>query len=475
MDRHKLGIIVPYRNRPTQLKEFKKRMSYYLEMKNIDYEIFIVDQDNAKQFNRGMLLNIGFQYAIKRKCDYVVFHDIDMLPIDVDYSYSEVPLHMATHFKLDVGEKKREIFDEYFGGVTMFRVEDFKKINGYSNKYWGWGYEDTDLLLRCKLNNIGLKSLKIKNKGKNGNTLKFNGVNSYVECKNIIDLNYDATFFISFCPENMIFDHTKESDEFTTFSIPGWDFAICYSSFSRYNFCAFDSLKQPYFINSEIKTPYKTNITVVLNREENYFKVYQDGNLLGQTENFKKLFFYRKEPLFYLGAGNPKREKIPNLFRGTIDSFAYYDKALLDEEITLISNNTDNYLNESFDGYESKDSLRLYYDADFVEKYQLVDLTGGGVNGKIRNCEIVKQDFSEFTEIKVPHRRESLFESLTHPENGFLGNKWKDQATRWNQLRFHNEVSLNNNLIIGDGLSDLSFIEHGHSIENKIHHINVGI
>jgi hypothetical protein len=36
----------------------------------------------------------------------------------------------------------------------------------------------------------------------------------------------------------------------------------------------------------------------------------------------------------------------------------------------------------------------------------------------------------------------SLFKSLKHDENGFLGNKWKDQATRWNQLRFQNEVCI---------------------------------
>lgn len=475
MDNHKLGVIVPYRDRPTHLNEFKKRMAVYLEKRKINYEIFIIDQDHARQFNRGMLLNIGFKYALKNKCDYVVFHDIDMLPLSVDYSYSESPIHMATHFNLEPGANKREIFDQYFGGVTMFTAEDFIKINGYSNKYWGWGFEDDDLLLRCKFKDIDLDNLKIKNKGKRGKGLKFNGINSFVECQNIIDLNYDATFFISFYPENTVFDHTKESDEFTTFSIPGWDFATCYNSFSRYNFCAFDSNKQPYYINSEIKAPYKTNMTVVLNKNEKYFKVYQDGKLLGQTENFKNLFLYRKEPIFYLGVGKPNREKIPNFFRGTIDSFAYYDKILSDDEIELISNNDSHYLHESFKGYESKDSLRLYYDADFIENYELIDLTGGGVNGKIVNCEIIKQDFPDFVEIKIPHRRESVFKSLKHPENGFLGNKWKDQATRWNQLRFRNEVSLNDDLICGDGLSDLDFVEHGHSFENKIHHINVGI
>ena len=84
--KHKLGVIVPYRNRPKDLVSFKSSVSFYLNSKNIDYKIFIVEQDDAKQFNRGMLLNIGFKHAIKHKCDYVVFHDIDMLPLDVDLS-----------------------------------------------------------------------------------------------------------------------------------------------------------------------------------------------------------------------------------------------------------------------------------------------------------------------------------------------------------------------------------------------------
>ncbi len=475
MDRNKLGIIVPYRHRERDLDIFLNHMERYFSEKEIRYEIIIVDQDDAKQFNRGMLLNIGFTYAKKLKCDYVVFHDVDMLPIDVDYGYSDIPLHLATDFVLEDGEKNREVFEEYFGGVTMFSVEDFEKINGYSNKYWAWGYEDTDLLLRCKVAQLDLATLKIKNIGKRGRALKFNGVNSYVECKNTIDLNNNATFFVSFFPEKFILDHTKESDEFSVFSIPGWDFAVCYNSFSRYNFCGFDTNHVPYFVNSEIKTNYKTNMAVVLDRNENIIKVYQDGELIGQTPQFKKLYFYRKEPKFYLGAGKPGREKIPNLFKGTIDSFAYYDEILSDDEIKEISLNEEHYLNESFGKYKSKDALKIYYDADFIEKYKLTDLTGNENNGKIMNCEIVGQRYGEFTEVKIPHRRKSLFKSLKHDENGFLGNKWKDQATRWNQLRFHNEVFLNNDLIKTDGLSNLEFVEHGKTHKGKILHVNVGI
>jgi hypothetical protein len=113
MDRHKLGIIIPYRNRYKQLEKFKKEIVKYLNKTDIKYEIIIIEQDDAKLFNRGMLLNIGYTYAISLKCDYIVFHDIDMLPHKVDYSYSDKPLHMATNFIYGSKEKKREIFDEH--------------------------------------------------------------------------------------------------------------------------------------------------------------------------------------------------------------------------------------------------------------------------------------------------------------------------------------------------------------------------
>ena len=143
----KLGVIVPYRNREEHLKVFLKKTTKYLNARKIDYEIIVVHQDDAKLFNRGMLLNIGFKIAESYECDYVVFHDVDMIPLIVDYSYSDIPLHLATDFITKNGEKKREMFDQYFGGVTMITMEDFEKINGYSNKYWGWGYEDDDLLV----------------------------------------------------------------------------------------------------------------------------------------------------------------------------------------------------------------------------------------------------------------------------------------------------------------------------------------
>src|SRR5210317_31895 len=205
----KLGVIVPYRKRPGHLRKFQQSIESYL--KDQDYELIVVEQNDDLPFNRGKLLNIGFQQAIRKQCDYVAFHDVDMLPIDVDYSYSDIPIHLATNFKSN-SKTKREVFDDYFGGVTIFPVDLFKRINGYSNLYWGWGFEDNDLLYRCQRYGIPLDKKEIQNNPGNTDALKFNGVSSFVKCKNVINVRRNLTVFVTFSPDDTVLDHTKQED-----------------------------------------------------------------------------------------------------------------------------------------------------------------------------------------------------------------------------------------------------------------------
>ena len=479
----KLGIIVPYRNRKKQLREFSRNLKFYLENLGIPYHVFVIEQDDAKQFNRGSLLNIGFTYAEKKKCDYVVFHDVDMIPITVDYSYSDKPLHMATDFQyFDRDEKPKETFEEYFGGVTMFTVEDFKKIDGYSNKYWGWGFEDTDLLYRCKKHELDLDTLELKNLRPKSKSLRFNGVNAYVRGKNNFNLNGNNTFFISFYPEKLICNHLSSTDDYNVFSIPGYDFAISYNSFSRYNFCTFDKDKNVLYVNSKIKPNYKTNMCVTIDYSTHKITVYQDGLKIGDVD-FENIYNYKTEEYFYLGVGNPNRKFLKYVeeygekyFKGYIDSFAHWDTILSENEIFEISNNFNDLLTKNYGEYNSSSSLKLYYDASKIKDYKLVDLTNKDNDGEIVNCEMINFKMNDITCVKIPHRRKSLFNLMPHVENGFVDNKWKDQATRWNQLRFLNEVSLNDDLLYNDGLSTLQFIEYGVNIINEnFTHINVGI
>ena len=472
----KLGLIVPYRNREKHLKIFKEKIIKYLNARKIPYELIIVNQDNAKLFNRGMLLNIGFKIAEELNCDYVVFHDVDMIPERVDYTYSDIPLHLATNFKTNGNENKNELFEEYFGGVTMFTMDDFRKVDGYSNKYWGWGYEDTDLLHRCRKNNIKLDTWKIKNTGSNGTALKFNGINSYVKSLNTINLNNNTTIFISFYPSDNICNHEKDIDEYSVFSIPGYDTSISYNSFFRYNFCTFsEDDKTVFYSNSKIKPNYKTNITIRFDTTNNFINIFQDGELIDTIYHFEKLIKYDKPSFFYLGVGDPNRENDQKYFKGNIDSFVVFNELLEDDEILEISKNKYFGLTQNFGNYRSSHTINTYYDSKFIKEYKLIDLSGNKNDGEIVNCEIVEQEFDEYKKIKIPHRKESTFKLLQHKENGFFNNKWKNQCTRWNQLRYINEVLNNDELIHNDGLSTLQFIEYGRTTDNNITEINVGL
>lgn len=147
-----LYIIVPYRNREEHLKIFCEEIRDYLNLQNIENTIVIVEQEEGKPFNRGCLLNIGFDLS-KDISDYFCFHDVDMIPIIADYTTISGPTHISC-----IVEQFNWVlpYETYFGGVTLFDKESFLKINGYSNEYWGWGAEDDDLFIRCEINNINV-------------------------------------------------------------------------------------------------------------------------------------------------------------------------------------------------------------------------------------------------------------------------------------------------------------------------------
>ena len=150
---YKLAIIVPYRDRRKELDIFVPHMDAFFGDKDIDYTIFVVEQLDDRPFNRGKLCNIGFDIAVKEDFDYFCFHDVDMLPItdDCDYSYEDEPIHLAT--ELESYDYKLP-YPQYFGGVVLFSKEDFLKVNGYSNEYWGYGVEDLDMLYRIEKSDL---------------------------------------------------------------------------------------------------------------------------------------------------------------------------------------------------------------------------------------------------------------------------------------------------------------------------------
>jgi hypothetical protein len=156
-DGRRLCIIVPYRDRAEHLKVLMSAFeSCFLRAEaGIDQQlprIFIVEQSGSGPFNRGKLCNVGFDLN-RRLCDYVCFHDVDFVPADADYSFPLLPARVCSE-----GSRHREDLRFAFGGVVAFSVADFERVNGYSNQYSGWGYEDSDLLLRVVRTGMRLES-----------------------------------------------------------------------------------------------------------------------------------------------------------------------------------------------------------------------------------------------------------------------------------------------------------------------------
>ena len=78
------------------------------------------------RFNRASLLNIGFMLS-KNECDYMVMHDIDLLPLNDDLQYrypAEGPLHISAPELHPLYHYKK-----FVGGILSMTREQFTRVS----------------------------------------------------------------------------------------------------------------------------------------------------------------------------------------------------------------------------------------------------------------------------------------------------------------------------------------------------------
>lgn len=129
-------VLVTLRDRDTHWRVFKMYMAeYYPEL-----TIAIIQQADNNKWNKGLLFNVGYS-ILAANYDYVLFHDIDFLPVlgKVDYSYCDKPTLLATECSQF---NYQHCYDRFFGGVIGMNKEYYELVNGFSNKFRGWGGED---------------------------------------------------------------------------------------------------------------------------------------------------------------------------------------------------------------------------------------------------------------------------------------------------------------------------------------------
>jgi hypothetical protein len=145
-----INLVVPYRQRRDNLARFVPYMEQFL--KGTEFRILVVEQADEKPFNKGALLNIGVS-LVRDRSAWAILHDVDMLPLNCVHNYL-IP-STVRHLAGATQQYGWELpYPNYFGGVLATTIDSYEYVNGYSNRYWGWGAEDDDFLVRLWVHQV---------------------------------------------------------------------------------------------------------------------------------------------------------------------------------------------------------------------------------------------------------------------------------------------------------------------------------
>jgi len=447
----KLAIIVPYRDREEHLNVFVPHMHEFLKEKGIDYTIFIAEQTDDRPFNYGKLCNVVTK-EIGEEYTYFAFHDIDMLPIsdDCDYSYPDSPTHLATNVE---AHDNKLPYPQYFGGVILINREDFETANGYSNEYWGYGFEDLDLLYRLQRSGAYLE--------------KFYDLNQTYE-------RYDETDILPYRIENVDITNNKKTHTIKTTTLNKG--CRIYGPVNKFTN---ETLENDFFISlwfndsdtsSDVKNLFtfegcdtgvflsdgKYLIAQIWDTSENhseismdYFKNQWNHVIFGKANNTLVLYLNNKKTEIKL------KENF-NLFNYTKHCIKISDiKTKIElSTINIFSNKiTDRIVSELFfKGSKMYDLIKNKYGIvfsnqfDFTKIYKDKVLLDSGVNlnhipieGSYKTNTI---ELNVTTEVYLPIRLDGQYKSLVHDgDNNIIEKYYKyDPDIEENSDIFFNEV-----------------------------------
>ena len=447
---HKLGICIPYRNRESHLKTLIPHLTKFLNKKGIEHSFYIAHQTDNKLFNRGAMKNIAAKHAFEDGCDYIAFHDVDMLPENdnCDYSFpNQTPIHIAT--KLSKYKYKLN-YEQYFGGVVLFTKEQIEKTNGYSNDYWDWGMEDDDLFWRCVYEGYTEKGLF--SNYQNTKVINFNGESSYIEIPkeiglhNVLSNSHTISILCNIQSqsekykewlvgdeqksfiEHPIFRHNKKHSYAIGFNNSR---AICSSIHNDTNEFTYGWIKRNF---NEW-----TWITASIDTENNKMFFYCNDILVknltnGTLEETYSEFVGKLKKLdsnFYVGKNSDdKSNSVADFLKGKIAKIKIWDKFIPKEQLkNIILKNGESPI---FSLGESPEVI--YY-----------------------NTEFTFEDF-EVCNNKIPYRREGRFLSLPHIDEGFVNGKWaKGETTAKNERRLFLEMKKEKLNYKEDGIAQIKY------------------
>jgi len=445
----KLGVCVPYRNREEHLNMFVPRVGKHLKEQGIEFQMYFAHQVDDKLFNRGATKNIAAKHAFEEGCDYVVWHDIDMIPEEgADYSFpKDNPIHLATRIsQMDYTLK----YHEYFGGAVLFSKEQVEATNGYSNDYWDWGMEDDDLFWRCHLEgytddsylNVPFKKKKYlefdgeKSWAMIPNNRKYKDLTSKSHTISILTRAYQQPNKI---PVHLIGSKDTGYVEFPILRIPGYDYGISFNNSRALSLQYWNSFNQHNYMWLKRYDGQWSWVTVVIDQSTNLSHFYLNGTEVdskaghGSESPWKyngKLKKYGNKKI-YLGTTPSVSEHDPSkFFKGAIADIKIWDRALNTEEVKNIHKEY------------STEGLIYKFNIDSLIKYDIKEVT----------------DTVKVPNSIIPYRRIARFTCLPHEDEGLVNGKWaKGETTAKNERRYVLEMQKGTWDYKSDGIKQVKY------------------
>lgn len=440
--KHKLGICIPYRNREEHLRKLVPALTKHLNERGIDHKFYVGHQVDDKLLNRGAMKNIAAEFAFNDGCDYIAWHDVDMLPhADCDYSYpEEYPIHIATNlekYNYGIG------YDQYFGGVILFTKEQVEKTNGYSNEYWDWGQEDDDLFWRCYFENY--TTGKVFKKYENKKVGNFNGNNSSITIPTNREisscLHNNHTISILFNPQQqpekvpiwLVGDENKRFIEYPLIrKTNSYTWGLSFNNSRAVTMLYFDKNNGVIYNWGKRFENMWTWVTLSYSKSDNLIYFYLNDDLVCQMNGIKE---YKP---FTVHEDLKCHNAIGSFTLGVCKQLNTYYKGKI-AEVKIFNK----FFDSIEDVFEDKDDLVLHYDFNS--------------NDGNENVEITTEEI-EVIENILPFRREGHMYCLHHTDEGFLNGKWaKGETTARNERRFVTEMQQRKIDYKKDGMNNLKY------------------
>jgi len=421
----RLAIIVPYRDREKHLNIFVPHMHEFLKDKGIDYDIFIVEQSDERPFNYGKLCNSAVK-EVGEEYTYFAFHDIDMLPItdECDYSYVDEPTHLATN--IEVHDNKLP-YPQYFGGVVLINREDFEKVNGYSNEYWGYGFEDLDLLYRLEKSEVYLEkyydsnntysfydeldilpyrieNVKISNSS-NDKVISYNSFGETDKLYGKINPITKRTLQNSFTTTFWFRDLQEGYEQKKLFVFEGFDSGVFLEKGNEIIFQIWDNKEQNYEVIGSYTKKEWNHCVFTYDKKNNKIILVINGNKYEKElpHNFQ-IFDYSNKMIRV----SDDKTSID------ISSILLFDETLSDECITDLRNNGEEILDNLKEKYGVAPSINVNYGKKYRNNIVLdngKNLNHLSVYGELNTTQ---NHILQTNEVYLPVRLEGEYQSLPH-------------------------------------------------------------